>query len=83
MVDLTEEEMAQIAAMDRKKRYYNFPRWAVRLFMPLIRMNYEKQPWLFFLLLGFGQTAETAPSAFDVGKRFFFEGAHADSLQVS
>ena len=42
--ELTEEEMERIQALDRKKRYYNFPRWAVRMFMPLIRMNYEKQP---------------------------------------
>ena len=41
--ELTEEEMKQIQALDRNKRYYNFPRWAVRLFMPLIRMNYDKQ----------------------------------------
>lgn len=41
---LTEEEMNRIAALDKKKRYYNFPRWAVRMFMPLIRLNYEKQP---------------------------------------
>ena len=41
--EFTPEEMAQIAALDRNKRYYNFPRWAVRLFMPMIRMNYDKQ----------------------------------------
>ena len=42
--ELTEDEMAEIAKLDRNKRYYNFPRWAVRLFIPMIRMNYDKQP---------------------------------------
>lgn len=42
--ELTEEEMEAIAALDKKKRYYNFPRWAVRLFIPMIRFNYDKQP---------------------------------------
>lgn len=42
--DLTDEEMEAISKLDKKKRYYNFPRWAVRAFIPLVRRNYEKQP---------------------------------------
>ena len=42
--ELTEEEMKRIESLNREKRYLNFPRWAVRMFMPLVRMNYEKQP---------------------------------------
>lgn len=41
---LAPEEMERIGKLDRNKRYYNFPRWAVRLFMPMIRLNYDKQP---------------------------------------
>ncbi len=40
---LTEEEMAKIAKLDKHKKFLPIPRWLGSLFLPLIRMNFDKQ----------------------------------------
>jgi diketogulonate reductase-like aldo/keto reductase len=40
---LTEEEMGRIAKLDKHKKFLPIPRWLGSLFMPLIRMNFDKQ----------------------------------------
>ena len=40
--ELTAAELAQIAQLDKGKRFFNLPKWMQRIFL-LARMNYDKQ----------------------------------------
>ncbi|MDK2780126.1 MAG: hypothetical protein PWP61_423 [Trichococcus sp.] len=40
--ELTAAELAQIAQLDKDKRFFNMPKWMQRMFL-LARMNYDKQ----------------------------------------
>ena len=41
--EFTPEEMEEISKLDKKKKYLGIPVWAAKLFMPMIRMKYDKQ----------------------------------------
>jgi len=40
---LTDDEMGQIAALDKNKPYIKIPAWILKTVMPLMRINYDKQ----------------------------------------
>ena len=42
--DFTDEEMRRIGELDRHKKYLSVPDWLMKLFVPLFRQNYDKQP---------------------------------------
>ena len=42
--DFTDEEMKRIGELDRHKKYLSVPNWLMKLFVPLFRQNYDKQP---------------------------------------
>ena len=41
--ELTEDEMNRIRALDKNKKYLGLPNFFVKAFIPLLRLNYEKQ----------------------------------------
>ena len=41
--EFTEEEMAEIAALDKNKRYFNVPRFVEKALFPQFRINFNKQ----------------------------------------